>query len=292
MCWYHAVMRYRLLAIDLDGTLLCPEGRVSEENRAAICRAKAAGLTVVPCTGRGWREASYILEQIPDIDLGVFVTGAMIAEASTGRTLHHTPIETDVVVRLVDFLQEEPYAVLVYREPGHAGYEYLITGQGEVTSNSRWWFDFTGSKLHEQRQPVPEDLTHALRVGMVAPGSQMPRILDRVCDHFTGLVEAHAFAAVQAPDPDESVHILEVFAPGVDKWHGLSWIAQRLNIPTEQVAVIGDEINDVAMLRAAGCAIAMGNAVDAAKQHASYVTRPNHEHGVAHAIDQILAGQW
>jgi len=285
-------MNYRLLAIDLDGTLLCPEGKVSPENLHAIAKAKVAGLTVVPCTGRGWREAHYVLEQVPDLGLGIFVTGAAITDVSTGTTKHHTAIDPQTVFDLVDFLKNEPQAVLAYREPNRAGHDYLVTGHGELTPNSQWWFDFTGAVVKENRTPAVDDLQHTLRVGMVAPGSQVPGVLERVNEQFADRVEAHAFAAVQSPDPEEAVYILEVFAPGVDKWHGLSWVADQMDIGPEQVAVIGDEINDLAMLQAAGCAIAMDNAVDAAKQHAAYITKRNDDHGVAHAIDQILHGHW
>jgi hydroxymethylpyrimidine pyrophosphatase-like HAD family hydrolase len=118
------------------------------------------------------------------------------------------------------------------------------------------------------------------------------RLLEKVAAHFPGRAEAHAFAAVQSPDPEEAVHILEVFAPGVNKWHGLSWVADQMGVGPDAVAVIGDEINDVAMLQAAGCGIAMENAVESAKRHAAYVTKPNHDHGVAHAIEKILGGHW
>jgi len=285
-------MNYRLLAIDLDGTLLCPEGKVSEENLDAIANAQAAGLTVTPCTGRGWREAKHVLDQVPDLGLGVFVTGAAVVEVESGKTRRHTEFDPAVADELVELLRHEPYAVLAYREPNRVGHEYLVTGTGEVTENSKWWFGFTGSVLHENREVTQDDLDHTLRIGMVVPGSQAQRLLDAVNEQFAGRVEAHAFAAVQSPDPDEAVHIIEVFPPGVDKWHGLSWIADQMGIGPDRVAVIGDEINDLAMLRAAGCGIAMENAVDAAKEHAAYVTKPNHDHGVAHAIDQILQGAW
>jgi len=286
------MMNYRLRAIDLDWTLLCPEGKVSAENMEAVAQAQAAGLAVVPCTGRGWREAHYILSQVPSLGLGVFVTGAAVADIKTGQTQHHTPFELGLAAEVVAMLEHEPYAVLACREPNRIGHEYLVTGRGEMTANSRWWFDFTGAIVHEQRHVTADDLHHTLRIGMVVPGSQSDRVLAGVTDRLGGRVEAHAFAAVQSPDPEEAVHILEVFPPGVDKWHGLSWIAEQRGIGPDQIAVIGDEINDLAMLQAAGCSIAMDNAIDEAKQHAAYITKPNHEHGVAHAINQILGGHW
>jgi Cof subfamily protein (haloacid dehalogenase superfamily) len=285
-------MNYRLLAIDLDGTLLCPQGKISPENIDAIAQAQSAGLTVVPCTGRGWREAKPILDHIPSLGVGVFVTGAAVTDISTGKTQHFTALNPHTAAELIDLLKDEPQAVLAYREPNRVGHEYLVTGQGELTPNSKWWFDHTHAVVHTQRNVTADDLQHTLRVGMVAPGSRMPHLLDQVNEQFADRVQAHAFAAIPAPDPKEAIHILEVFAPGVDKWHGLSHIADQLGIGPDQVAVIGDEINDVAMLQAAGCAIAMENATDAAKQHANYVTKPNHDHGVAHAIQQVLDGHW
>jgi len=285
-------MKYRLLAIDLDGTLLCPQGKISQENIDAIAQAQATGLTVVPCTGRGWREAKHVLDQVPNLGVGVFVTGAAITDAKSGNTQHFTAFDPQVVAELIDLLKDEPQAVLAYREPNRVGHEYLVTGHGKLTANSKWWFNYTGAIVHTQQNVTADDLHHTLRVGMVAPGSRMPDILGKVNQQFVGRVQAHAFAAVQSPNPDQAVHIIEIFAPGVDKWHGLSWVADQMNIGPDLVAVIGDEINDVAMLQAAGCAIAMENAADAAKQHAAYITKPNHDHGVAHAIHQVLNGHW
>jgi len=285
-------MNYRLLAIDLDGTLLCPKGEISRENLEAIADAQAAGLTVVPCTGRGWRESKHVLDHVPNLGVGVFVTGAAVTDVPTGQTQHFTALDPDTTAELIDLLKDEPQAVLAYREPNRVGHEYLVTGQGQLTPNSQWWFNYTGAIVHTQRNVTPDDLHHTLRVGMVAPGSRMPRLLASVNEQFADRVQAHAFAAIPAPDPEEAIHIIEIFAPGVDKWHGLSHVANQLRIEPDKIAVIGDEINDVAMLQAAGCAIAMENAADAAKQHAAYVTKPNHDHGVAHAIHQILNGHW
>ena len=89
---------------------------------------------------------------------------------------------------LIDLLKDEPQAVLAYREPNRVGHEYLVTGHGQLTPNSQWWFDFTGAVVHTQRNVTPDDLRHTLRVGMVTPGSRMPDILAKVNDRFAGRV--------------------------------------------------------------------------------------------------------
>ena len=90
----------------------------------------------------------------------------------------------------------------------------------------------------------------------------------------------------------ESMHVLEIFGWGVDKWRGLRWLADQRGLDASQVAVIGDEVNDVAMLESAGCGIAMGNAIDAVKAVADRVTLDHHENGVGHAIQKLLSGEW
>ena len=169
-------MNYRLLAIDLDGTLLCPQGKLSRENLDAIADAQAAGLTVVPCTGRGWREAKSILDQVPNLGVGVFVTGAAVTDVPTGRTRHFTALDPDTAAELIDLLKDEPQAVLAYREPNRVGHEYLVTGHGQLTPNSQWWFAFTGAVVHTQRHVTPADLRHPPPLGM-APPLASPSIL-------------------------------------------------------------------------------------------------------------------
>jgi Cof subfamily protein (haloacid dehalogenase superfamily) len=285
-------MHYQLLGIDLDGTLLDGGGEVSTANRAAIERAHDAGMLVVPCTGRGWREAWPPLHDVPGLELGVYVTGAMVANIQSGESVDFSVFEPNLAHEVVQFLAREPEAVLIYREHNQVGHEYLVTGEGELTPNTRWWFELTGAVVHFQNTVGLTEVRNALRIGLVASGKRVPPLREALKNAFGQRVLVQSFAAINREDEEESVHVLEVFPAGVDKWRGLSWIAQQRGIATDRVAAMGDEVNDLAMLRAAGCGIAMGNAVDAAKQTARHVTEANHQHGVARAIDRLLTGQW
>lgn len=287
-----AAMKYRMLGLDLDGTLLAKDGSLSVQNIDALGRAMAAGLRVVPCTGRAWRESRMVLEQLPALDYGVFVGGAMVCEPASGRSIDLAAMEPALALRLIEHLADFPEAVLVYQDVALAGCDYLIAGRGRVTDNTQWWFEITEAVLRECREPTLDDLHHTLRVGLVAPGFRIKPAEAGVAEAFAGQVLVQSFEAVQTPDPMENVHVLEIFAAGVDKWRGLQWVARRHGIRPEQVAVIGDEINDLAMLAAAGCGIAMGNAIEPVKQIADHVTLHCDEHGVAHAIDRLLAGEW
>lgn len=285
-------MNYDLIGIDLDGTLLNPEGEISDANRRAIATARAAGLHIVPCTGRSWREARVVLHDLPDIERGVFITGASVAQMDNGDCIDFVDMEPHLAAELVDFLDDGSAAVLCFRESERAGHEYLVIGEAEIDENTQWWFDFTKPVVHQQTSATLEDLHHVLRLGMVARGDRLPGLTRAVNEHFGDRVLAHSFPAIHLPDPEQTLHILEVFAGGVDKWRGISWIAHDLGIPTERVAVIGDQVNDLAMIRSAACGIAMGNAIDEIKQAANQQTKTNAEDGVAHAIAMILDGEW
>jgi len=285
-------MRYQMIAIDLDGTALNRQGHISEANRRAIEKAQQAGVLVVPCTGRAWSESRTLLKQMPDMDLGVFVTGAVVAQTKTGKSLDLAVIEPCLAYELVEFLKPQPDAVLVFREAALCGHDYLVTGQGQLTSITQWWFQLTGATKHHQPELTHHDLHHTLRVGLVAEVERITPLTHHVRQVFADRVLAQSFGVFQLPDDSPDIHVLEIFAQGVDKWRGLMWIAQQQGISPNQIAAIGDEINDVTMVRSAACGIAMGNAAAPVKEVADYVTLDCDEDGVAHAIEQLLAEQW
>ena len=285
-------MNYDLIGIDLDGTLLNPQGEISEANRRAIGLAREAGVRIVPCTGRSWREARVVLHDLPGVERGVFVTGASVAQMDTGDCIDFVDMEPHLAAELVEFMDDGRAAVLCFRESKLAGHEYLVIGEAEVDENTQWWFDFTQPVVHHKTRATLEDLHHVLRLGMVARGDRLPELTRAVKDRFGDRVLAHSFPAIHLPDPEQTLHILEVFAGGVDKWRGISWIAHDLGIPIERVAVIGDQINDLAMMQSAACGIAMGNAIEDIKRIADRQTKSNAEDGVAHAISKVIDGEW
>ena len=169
----------------------------------------------------------------------------------------------------------------------------LSTGHGELVGNTQWWFDVTGARVHEQRHVTADDLHHTLRVGMVIAGDRIAELTERINREFRGRVLCHGFGAVKHEDErDRSIHVLEIFAAGVDKWRGIRWVAAQHNVEPHEIACIGDEINDLAMLRGAGLGVAMGNAVAAARDAADVVTLSNNDDGVAVAIENMLEGKW
>ncbi len=290
-------MKYRLIAIDLDGTLLDHHGRISKENLEAVARARATGALIVPCTGRSWAEARGPIAQLKaagrdDHDTGIFVGGAIVTRLTDGSTMNSADMQSTLASDLVEHLYHGPEAILVFRDANRAKHDYLITGKGKLSANSRWWFEHTDVRIHIQNPITPEWLTHTLRIGVVTTTPRMRIIAASLTPRFDGRISFQSFAGVQQPDDPDTMHVLEIFNSGVDKWRGIQWLAQTHNIPIDQIAAIGDEINDVVMLKNAGLSIAMANAVPESKAVAKQHTLSNKENGVAHALDKILAGEW
>jgi len=285
-------MHYQLIGIDLDGTLLDEQGRVSDANAAALRRAHEAGALVVPCTGRAWHESRDALAGLDFLDRGVFVTGAAINDVASGEAVDLAVVEPHLAAELIEPLHEIDQPILVFRERSQAGHDYLVATHHEPSPNTRWWFDHTRARVQYTPEPTLDDLHHVLRVGMVARGAHVQELTQRLQHTYRHRAIIHHFTAIHMPDEAQSLHVLEMFAPGVDKWRGLTWLADQHGIPHDRIAAVGDSINDISMLTHAACGIAMANASDPARAAADRHTKANTDDGLAHAIDQLLEGKW
>lgn len=299
--------RYDLIAIDLDGTLLCPRGECSAENASAVERARRGGVRVTVCTGRGWIECRHVLERLDQRDPVVVAGGAILAEAKSGDTLHRFTMDRSLVAELVGSLTRHGHAALVLKDPAgvrrhglEPGHDYLIVsprGEGAIDPVTRWWF-----RAHRINYRVVPSLEgdehpeHTVRVGVCGTRGETRAAAAELRGGFGDRIVLHHFNAVvpgdQGKDPDDQIVILEAFDRGVTKWNAIRWLADREGIDPARIAAIGNDVNDVAMLRAAGLGIAMGNSVPEALEAATRMTLDNERHGVAHAIERILAGEW
>lgn len=300
-----AAHRYDLLAIDLDGTLLDREGRISTRNVAAVRAAREAGIGVVVCTGRGLIECEHLLAAINQTDPVVVAGGSIIACPATKRTLHRAAIDQGVVSATVDALLAHNHAALVLKDPIEAGYDYLVVQGDEAIALdpvTLWWFKSMNVRVrYAARLEHDEHPEHTVRVGACGVSGTMTKVRAALDQAFMGRAFIHNFPAVVAPedasrvvdrDHDARLHVLEVFDPKANKWDAMMHLAKERKVAPAQIAAIGDEINDVPMIKGAGLGIAMGNAVPMVQKVAQRHTARNDEDGVAVAIERILSGEW
>lgn len=294
-------MRYDLLALDLDGTLVDHTGRVPEANLRAVRRAREAGVRVAICTGRALIECRGVLEQIGPVDAAIVSGGALTSCPATGDTLERCALDPDLVTMLCDHLHDRGHPALLLKDPHACDYDYLIVtteGPEAVDPATRWWLRQLGARWRFvpfiEDDPDPDD---TVRVGAYTAGGPIHDLVAHLRARFAGRVQLVHFDGIPLPrehhdDGIDTTHIVECFHPRANKWQALSRLAHRLGVPVARVAAIGDQTNDVDMIRHAGLGVAMGNAIEAVASVARRRTLRAEEAGVAHAIDRMLAGEW
>ena len=260
----------RLVASDLDGTLLAPEQTVSERTRAALAAAREAGITVVLVTGRQPRSLAPIAERIGVGGIAICANGALIWDLDTGTMVDSAPLAAEVATRLVHALREAVPGVLLAveleerfgREPGWA------EGSSPVEPGAR-----ESDALELITGPV---------IKLLARHPSLPFA------EFSKRVSRAVGDDAVATWAD--LRLVEISAAGVTKAFALERLCQRLGIDASEVVAVGDMPNDLAMLRWAGTAVAVANATQEVLEAADEVTASNVEDGVAQLLERILRG--
>jgi Cof subfamily protein (haloacid dehalogenase superfamily) len=276
--------KYRLIAIDLDGTLLDAAGKVAASTREAIQRTLQAGARICFATGRNWTESREIMDAVGHHDLAVFVGGAMVVDAKRGVTLHRSLMDPQLAREVCGAIEDAGHAVLALQDTSHTGVDYLISAEIPLNEASSIWMKVTRAIV----QPVtdlrhrPHD--HTIRAGIVAPAEEIDRVWQILEHGFGGRVFIHRIHV-----PAYGVQVMEVFDPSVNKWEGILHVARKLQIDPKQIIAIGDDVNDIAMLKNAGLSVAMGNARPEIQQLAHRVIGKNTEDGLAKFLDEIVA---
>lgn len=290
--------RYDLIAIDLDGTLVGRQGAVSRENLAAVQRARRAGVGVTICTGRVLSECHAVLDAIEQLEPVVVSGGAQIACGRERRTLDGLSLDSVLIDRVAEFSRGHDLAVLVQKDRDQAGFDYAVLYEGErLHPVLELWMDKQKAKGSAVEYRVSRDgpLHDLPSVRAVASGSaaEVARLSELLTRELAGVAMVHAFPlSTHVPEDTEPPHVLEVFPVKADKWSALQRLADRLGVPHDRIAAIGDQANDLQMLEGAALGVAMGEAPDFVKAKADRVSETCANHGVALAIDRILNGEW
>jgi len=280
-----------VLVLDLDGTLLNSSGRVSDENRAAVDRARDAGLEVIIATGRTWIESQAILEQIDFDGYMIGAGGSVCVDGGTGFTLERMPVCRTVVEDAADVLLQHGHRLLILKDRHETGYDYLTVGNAALDPASEWWF----SMLPIQARHVPhlvhdEHPEHTLRAGAVASRDALEPLAERLRAPLDGRATLQHWGAVTEKAMTGSpTHLLEIFAVEVNKWTMVRRVCERFGFDGARVAAVGDGLNDRELIAGAAISYAMENADDVVRSTATHIVAHHDQHGVAEAIAHLLA---
>jgi hydroxymethylpyrimidine pyrophosphatase-like HAD family hydrolase len=281
----------RLIAIDLDGTLLDSQGHLPEANRAAIGQALAAGIEIVIATGRRFDFARLVFEQLP-APLTLILSNGAIVKSHDGET------------RMRRLLPRAIARDVLARTPEHRGSAAVIFDrprEGQVVFESIDWehphhrrfFDSNRPFLSEVR-PLEDALTEdPLQVmftgGCAAMRGLFEDLRQRGADGNHADCSGYSVALTEHRHRDFS--FVDVSRKGCSKGSALREWTERQGVTPAEVMAVGDNVNDLEMLQFAGLPVVMGNATDDLKGRGWTTTATNDLAGVARAIETLGFGK-
>jgi len=267
-------MKYKLLVVDIDGTLVGSEREISAENRKAIGEARRAGVGVALSTGRAVLACRSILDQLALDGHHIYFDGALVS--NLGEEVYAEPLDRGVVREAIDFARSLDIDLELY-----SAAHYFVERETWSTDAHRHYFgieptivDFTG--LWENERIIKGGLA-SVNPGQVAKAREF----------YTQFRDSLHFSWARSPAfPD--VEFANVVAREVSKGRALEALVSHLGISLSQVMAVGDETNDISLLCRAGLAVAMGNAPDEVKEVADHITLDVDRNGLAAAVERFL----
>jgi len=276
-------MRYKLLAADIDGTLLDGRAELRPTVVAALRRAVAAGMHVILSTGRRYRTALPIAEKI-GLPLPLIChSGALVKDTATHATLHAQPIAEDDAVNLVAVLTELGLPPLVFTDSFETGIDFFLPKGLTLT---RYHEDYLAKNkdgyrlVDDLRREVSAPIIQACTFGEIG---ELRRVRPVVEERVDGRLTIHLLSTAKYLGS-----FLEFQSPEASKWRALCQMAADYGIAPAEIVAGGDDENDISMLRAAGLGVAMGNASAVVKDAADVVTASNDEDGVVRLVDRVM----
>jgi Cof subfamily protein (haloacid dehalogenase superfamily) len=274
---------YKMIAIDLDGTLLSPRNEVTQRTKDAVHKALAAGLLVCFATGRNWTESRTVVDAVEHYASAVFAGGAMVVDTERDVTLHRMMMDPALAAELCGHLEAMGHAVLALQDTETAGVDYLVTGEADLNDATRQWMAITHAKVRTVPRLGDYGHAHTIRVGIVAAPQEVRASTRSLDEHFAGRV-VHQSLHV----PAYGVEVLEVFDPAVNKWQGILHVARHHGIQPAEIIAVGDDVNDIPMLAGAGLGVAMGNARPEIQALAKRVIGTNADDGLAKFLEELV----
>lgn len=264
---------YKLIALDMDGTLLNSKKTISKENKEAIKAAKAKGVKVVLATGRPLKGIEKYLKELDlvnDGDFAIAFNGALVQEVKTGNVLSENYMNEDDLSTLYNLSKDLNVDIHFLTTDQCYTPKFNIYSEIESSLNGipLKIIDFNN---------ISKDLT-IVKIMLVGSEDKIDEIIKVIPKELNEKYNIVRSASIY----------LEFLNKDVSKGYGVEKLSNKLDINKEDIICVGDAGNDMHMIDFAGLGVAMGNAYDEAKEVANYITKTNDEHGVAHVINKFI----
>jgi Cof subfamily protein (haloacid dehalogenase superfamily) len=267
-------VKYKLLVVDIDGTLLSRDGSISVEAREALAEARCSGIAVSLSTGRAAQACRSIIDQLALDGYHIFFDGALVS--NLGEEIYAQPLAREVVREAVEFVRRHDIYLELY-----SATHYFVERENWATEIHRQYFEL---------EPTVVDFTDLWKRERIIKGgliTHSPEEMAKARSFRLHFDRSLRFSGARSP-AFPGVEFLNIVAPEVSKGKALEVLASHLGISLSEVMAVGDGTNDIPLLSLAGLAVAMDNAPAQVKAIAHCTTLDVDHNGLAAAVRKFL----
>lgn len=268
-----------IIALDLDGTLLDPNKRLTTRNLYALENAAELGWEIVPATGRFYNGMPDFIRELPFVNYAITINGAQVLDIKRRLIVYEAEMPYKKAIKLMEWLDDYPVI-----------YDCYMGSKGYMSESHKAMIDqlvedpHSRQMLHDLREPVPD-----LKAFLAEQKQDVQKVQFFIKDDIQRIkmleILPKIFSEVAVSSAlDQNVEINSEFG---NKGDALYALAKYLGVERKDTIAIGDGYNDIPMINAAGLGIAMTNGAQRVKDEAKWVTLPNDKDGVAHAIEEF-----
>lgn len=273
----------KLLALDIDGTLVNSHDQLTPRVREALQAAVQAGIRLVLATGRRYSRALPLVEPLGIEAPLVTASGALIKNPLDHQTLYCAQFGRPLLCRTLEVLDRAGYHAVVYADTFDAGFDYYCVSLDVQSPELLDFFQLNAqcerlwpSLMHDPPEGIFSGFAIGTREEMLVLAAELERQLpDELYVHVLRSPRYKGF-------------MCEICPGGVSKWSGIKRLARQWGIGDHEICAVGDDVNDIPMIRGAALGIAMGNALPEVKAAADRVAPTNDEDGLVHVVEWLL----
>lgn len=272
-----------LVAIDLDGTLVRRGDEVTAGTKAALQRARAAGLRLVLATGRRYRTTRRVMQAL-ELDLPAICLGGALTKDAGGETVRSRALMPRSARALLTLARRHDIA-LAFQRDAHAlgGPDFIIDAAPAWNDSTKRYVAAGAGRCRAETRPEQSRCDDLLVAGCFGDRAVLAAFQSEAEAELAGAIASVLVASQKTPG-----WYLEITAHAVDKWRALRRFAADVGVAESAVCAVGDALNDLPMIRGAGYGVAMDNADPAVKAAADWITGANHDDGVAMLVDRLI----
>jgi hypothetical protein len=276
---------FRLLAIDIDGTLVNPREELAPVTREALARAGRAGIQVVLATGRRYGRTLHLIEPLGLRVPLVAASGALVKDPRDHRTLYRAEFPATVLQQTLKLIHDLGFEPVVCADTYCQGFEFyhvrVDTASPELAEYLRLNAN-DGRLWPELIVCPPPGVFNGFAMGTREQMLALQQALQR---SLPGQLTTHVLRS-----PKYRGFMCELAPAGVTKWSAIRRLARQWGIGDETICAVGDDVNDIPMIRAAGLGVAMGNALPEVKAAADRVAPSQQDDGLATVVQWLMEG--